>query len=269
MKSFEDLQELGANVIHEQTHIARAKLDSILNKTYDDLTRVQFMGFISILEREYGIDLSSIRDEYNEVMQTHLDVVLPKSSAILQAASRTRQKWVIGGVIAVLALITLGYMAQGELSISPSEDIIKLTSTDVAVVDQNTDIALPVEINTTVMTPVVEANMSLVMDEQNRSMPSVTNFEKAVSIKPSAKVWVGMMDIDSGKKTQKITKDAIVLDGSKNTLFMFGHGRLEITTPEGKKTLKERNAVWFTFENGKLQQINEVQFMEINKGANW
>jgi hypothetical protein len=268
MKSFEDLQELGANVIHEQTHIARAKLDSILNKTYDDLTRVQFMGFISILEREYGIDLSSIRDEYNEAMQTHLDVVLPKSSAILQAASRTRQKWVIGGVIAVLALITLGYMTQGQLSISPSEDIIKLSSTDVEVVDQNTDIVLPVEMNTTVVTPVVEANVSLVKDEQNRSMPS-TSFESAVNIKPSAKVWVGMMDLDTGKKTQKITKDTIVLDGSKNTLFMFGHGRLEIMTHEGKKTLKEKNAVWFTFENGKLQQINEAKFVEINKGANW
>ena len=269
MKSFEDLQELGANVIHEQTHIARAKLDSILNKTYVDLTRVQFMGFISILEREYGIDLSSIRDEYNEVMQTHLDVVLPKSSAILQAASRARQKWVLGGIVAVVALITLGYMTQGELSISPSEDIIKLSSTDVEVVDQNTDILLPVEINTTVVTPVVEANVSVVKDEQNKGMPSITNSETAVNIKPSAKVWVGMMDINTGKKTQKITKDTIVLDGSKNTLFMFGHGRLEITTSEGMKTLKERNAVWFTFENGKLQQINEAQFIEINKGARW
>ena len=50
---------------------------------------------------------------------------------------------------------------------------------------------------------------------------------------------------------------------------MFGHGRLEIMTPDGKKTLNDRNTVWFTFENGKLKQINETQFAEINKGTSW
>lgn len=270
MKSFEDLQELGANVIHEQTHIARAKLELVLNKTYIDLTRVQFMGFISILEREYGIDLSSIRHEYDEFMQTHPDVVLPKSSVILQAESRSRQKWVLGGIVAIAVLIALGSMTQGKLSISPSDDIIKLNSTDVQVVDQNTDAVLPLEMNTTVVTPIAEANVSAVKHEQNTSKAaSAVNFKSAMNIKPITKVWVGMMDMTTGQKTQKITKDTIVLDGSKNTLFMFGHGRLEITTPEEKKTLKERDAVWFTFEDGKLQQINEAQFIEINKGTNW
>ena len=269
MKSFEDLQELGANVIHEQTHIARSKLELVLNKTYGDLTRVQFMGFISILEREYGMDLSNIRHEYDEFMQTHPDVIVQKSSVILQAESRSRQKWVLGGIVAIVVLIVLGSMTQGQLSISPSDDIIKLSTTDVQVVDQNTDVVLPAEINTSITTPVIEANVSTAKHEQNTTMASVVATDNAVSIKPIAKVWVGMMDMATGQKTQKITKEAIVLDGSKNTLFMFGHGRLEIMTPDGKKTLKERNAVWFTFENGKLKQINETQFIEINKGTSW
>jgi ketosteroid isomerase-like protein len=269
MNNFEDLQKLGANVIHEQTHIARAKLELVLNKSFADLNRVQFMGFMSILEREYGIDLSDIRHEYDEFMQTHPDVMLPKSSVILQAESRTRQKWVLGGVVAIAVLIALGSMTQGRLSISPSDDIIKLSSADVEIVDQNTDVITPAEMNTTVIAPVVEANVSVVKHEQNTTVASVKNIETAISIKPIVKVWMGMMDMTTGQKTQKVTKDPVVLDVSKNTLFMFGHGRLEITTAEGKKTLQDRNTVWFTFENGKLQQINEEQFTEINKGINW
>ena len=269
MNSFEDLQELGANVIHEQTHIARAKLESVLNKTYGDLTRVQFMGFMSILEREYGVDLSNIRHEYDEFMQTHPDVVISKSSVILQAESRARQKWVLGSIVAIVILIALGSMTQGQLSISPSDDIIKLNSTDVEVVDQNTDIVTPVEMNATTVSPILEANTSVVKYEQNISTVPVTSIENALSIKPIVKVWVGMLDMSSGEKTQKVTKDTIILDGSKNTLYMFGHGRLDIMTREGKKTFKERNAVWFTFENGKLEQIDESQFKEINKGINW
>lgn len=269
MKSFEDLQELGANVIHEQTHISRSKLELLLNKSYTDLTRVQIMGFISILEREYGIDLSNIRHEYDDFMHTHPEVIAPKSSVILQAASRSRQKWVLGGIVAIVVLIVLASMTQGQLTISPSDDIIKLSTTDVQVVDQNIDVALPVEANTTIVTPIVDVNVSIAKKEQNTTIPSVINVETAISIKPAVKVWVGMMDMTTGQKTQKVTKDLIILDVSKNTLFMFGHGRLEITTPDGKKTLKERNTVWFTFENGKLKQINEAQFVEINKGTSW
>ncbi|MCL4432365.1 MAG: hypothetical protein M1300_08595 [Epsilonproteobacteria bacterium] len=268
MKTFEDLQNLGANVIHEQTHIARSKLELVLNKSFADLTRVQFMGFVSILEREYGIDLSGIRQEYDEFVQSHPDVIIQKESVILQAQSRSRQKWILGGVVAITLLIVIGSMIQGRLSIAPSEDVIQLSSGNVEVVDANLGI-VPVEINTTVIAPIVEANTTALKSEINISTKSVTTIENAVSIKPMVKVWIGMLDLTTGTKSQKTTTDSIVLDKSKNTLYMFGHGRLEIVTPNGTKILKDRNAVWFTYENGQLKQINEAEFAVKNNGVTW
>jgi len=268
MKTFEDLQSLGANVIHEQTHIARSKLELVLNKVFSDLTRVQFMGFISILEREYSIDLSGIRQEYDEFMQTHPDVVIQKKSVILQAQSRSRQKWVLGGVVAITLLIAIGSMIQGRLSIAPSEEVMQLSSANVEVVDENMGIA-PLEINTTVVTPIMEANVTAVKQDSNASTKSVETIDNAISIKPTVKVWMGTLDLTTGAKSQKTTMDPIVLDKSKNTLYMFGHGRLEIVTPEGMKILKDRNTVWFTYENGHLKQINETEFVAKNNGATW
>ncbi|MDP2078423.1 MAG: hypothetical protein Q8N01_05070 [Sulfuricurvum sp.] len=268
MKTFDDLQNLGANVIHEQTHIARSKLELVLNKSFADLTRVQFMGFISILEREYGIDLSGIRQEYDEFVQSHPDVVIQKESVILQAQSRSRQKWILGGVVAITLLIVIGSMIQGRLSIAPSEDVIQLSSGNVEVVDANLGI-VPVEINTTVIAPIVEANTTALKSELNISTKSVATIENAVSIKPTVKVWIGILDLTTGTKSQKTTTDPIVLDKSKNTLYMFGHGRLEILTPNGTKILKDRNAVWFTYENGQLKQINEAEFSVKNNGVAW
>ena len=268
MKTFEDLVNLGANVIHEQTHIARSKLELLLNKSFADLRRVQFMGFISILEREYGMDLSAIRQEYDEYMQTHPDVIVQKESAILQAQSKSRQKWVLGGVVAVTLLIAMGSMIQGRLSIAPSEEVIHLSSGNVEVVDENTDRA-PVEISTSIVSPIVEANSTVLPKESEVSNKSVTTIENAVSIKPMVKVWMGVLDLTTGAKSQKITMDPIVLDKSKNTLYMFGHGRLEIVTPDGTKIVKDRNAVWFTYENGQLNQINEREFEAKNNGAAW
>lgn len=269
IETFEDLQELGVSVLHEQTHIARNKLELLLTKSFDELTRVQFMGFVSILEREYGIDLYFLREEYDQFVNSHPSTLVAKESAILQVSSRSKQKWILGGIAAVIALIALASIMQGELSIDPSQEVMQLSSADVEVVDQNTDVIVPVEINATVVTPVVEANVSLPQSEYNVSMQPMDNIENAVSIKPITRAWVGMMDLTSGAKTQKITSKTIVIDRSKSTLYMFGHGRLKITTPEGKKTLKEKDPVWFIFENGKLQQINEEQFSAKNNGPTW
>lgn len=279
MNSFEDLQSLGANVIHEQTHIARSKLELVLNKSFSSLTRVQFMGFMSILEREYGIDLTELRNEYDDFMQTHPDAVLPKKSVILQAQSRSRQKWVLGGILAIAVLVALGSMIQGRLSIAPSEDIMKLSSTDVEVLDMNTGMITPAELNTTVSevnTTVVKNEINTTTkpviapkDDMNISKKSVKTIENAVSIKPSVKVWMGMLDLTTGAKSQKTTTEPIVLDKTKNILYMFGHGRLDIVTPDGTKTLSDRNTVWFIYENGQLKQISAAEFAIKNNGANW
>ena len=279
MNSFEDLQSLGANVIHEQTHIARSKLELVLNKSFSSLTRVQFMGFMSILEREYGIDLTELRNEYDDFMQTHPDAVLPKKSVILQAQSRSRQKWVLGTIVAIALLVALGSIIQGRLSIAPSEDIMKLSSTDVEVLDTNTGMITPSELNTTIAeinTTTVKNEINTTIkpviapkDDMNISKKSVKTIENAVSIKPSVKVWMGMLDLTTGAKSQKTTMDPIVLDKTKNVLYMFGHGRLDIVTPDGTKTLTDRNTVWFVYENGQLKQISAAEFAIKNNGANW
>ncbi len=278
VKTFEDLQNLGVNSLHEHTHIARHQIELLLNKSFDKLNRIQFMGFVSILEREYGIDLSSFREEYDAENPIHsmFDSVTP--SSVLQAPSTSRSKWIAGGIGAILLLLIIASMTQGELSSAPKEEIIKLNTTPVEVVESNTTTEnnVTAEINATdsdlsesnitrplaVAVP-VEENTTLVPDVQG------DNFGHVLSIKPSSKVWMGMMDLDTGKKTQRKTSEPIVIDTTKNWLFIFGHGRLKIITSNESKMLKERNPVWFLYENGSLRQLNREQFEEKNHGSRW
>lgn len=270
--TFEDLQNLGVNPLHEHTHISRHQLELLLNKSFDQLTRVQFMGFVSILEREYTIDLTSLRDEYD--MQIPRQIILDgTSSTVLQAPSTARQKWIVGAIGAIVILVVVASMTQGELSTAPKEEVMNLSSATVEVFEENTTIETNVtaetngtELNSSeanITVPLLEHNISVVADGES------INFKNVLSIKPSSKVWVGMMDLSSGEKTQKITNEAIVIDTTKSWLFVFGHGRLQILTSEGATTLKERNAIWFAYENGILQQLNREQFEAKNHGSKW
>jgi len=276
--TFEDLQNLGVNSLHEHTHIARHQIELLLSKSFHQVNRVQFMGFVSILEREYAIDLTSLRDEYDAQIpkQTTLDGVSP--SAVLQAPSTSRQKWIMGAIGAIVILVVIASMTQGELSTAPKEEVMSLNSAAIDVLETNTtfETNASVETNATELNVsevnVSEARLAIPVQEQNRTIvtnPQGFNFGHVLSIKPSSKVWVGMMDLATGEKTQKITKEAITIDTTKNWLFVFGHGRLQILTADGSTTLKERNAIWFAYENGSLQQLSREEFEVKNHGSKW
>ncbi len=273
--SFEDLQELGANSIHERTHISRAKLEQVLHKSFDELKRVQFMGFVSILEREYGVNLESLRSEYDAYVGLNPDIAIEKPSAVLQASSNSRTLWIFGAIGAVIVLMIIGSMMQGKLSIAPKEEVMELSSAAIEVVDSNSSEINASDVNAIIDINMTEINATQLTQEHNKSIISmdtegkILNFADVLSIKPSSKVWVGMMDLATGEKTQKVTKDPILIDSTKSWLFVFGHGRLEIVTSSGNKILKERNTVWFTYENGSLQQLTLEEFNIKNKGSNW
>ncbi len=272
IKTFEDLQELGCNSIHENTHITRAKVEAILNKSFDELTKVQFMGFLSILEREYKLDLSSLREEYDAYVQQNVDMLTPQKSVILQAQSRARRVWIIGAIIAVMLLLGISWMVQGKLSVFPTEDVLQLSTASIEVPEENLSIEINAssEVNATdlntsqaVLSPIPEDNKDIITDTAEIDLGHVQ------SIKPLYKVWVGMMNLDTGVKTQRLTDRPIIIDTTKNWLFMFGHGRLKIETLDKNITLEEKNTVWFSCENGKLIQLNHKQFQAKNKGKNW
>lgn len=274
IKTFEDLQELGCNSIHENTHISRPKIEQVLNKSFGELSKVQFMGFISILEREYQLDLSSLREEYNEYTQMHPDSSNTEKSAILQAQSHARRLWVIVALVVIILLVGIAWAVQGALSTYPKEEVIQLSSAAIEVVDSNLTEMNVSDANGTNEINVTEVNATQLTEEQNQSIivdaqDQVLNFGNVISIKPASKVWVGMMDLATGEKTQKVTKDPIVIDTTKNWLFIFGHGRLEIVASGGSKTVKERNTAWFAYENGVLQRLTFEQFKTKNKGSNW
>ena len=60
------LRGIGAQKIHELTHIARQHVQAVLHETFDDMNKIQFLGFVSILEREYGVDLSDLKAKGQE-----------------------------------------------------------------------------------------------------------------------------------------------------------------------------------------------------------
>lgn len=280
-KTFEELQSLGVESIHERTHISRDKLELILAKSYGEINKIQFMGFISILEREYGLDLSEIREEFNSYQQLN-GFRQPKQSIILQPAANSKQKWIVAGLTLIAVLLTLGYSLQTKMSNFPQEEVLQLSSSAVEVLEElkemnaTQDLNGTQELNTTAesnATQAVDLNKTKKISDQNVTEPEKPQLDRIVKegleIRPVYKVWFGLIDLESGEKIQRITKDPITIDPSKNWLIVLGHGRVEIVSPSQSETLRESGTVWFSVENGVLKRISQEEFMGRNGGKNW
>lgn len=74
----EKLKEIGAQKIFEQTHITKEHIQAILHKSFEGLTKVQFQGFVSILEREYQVDLKDLKSDASEFYNHYEDKFLKK-----------------------------------------------------------------------------------------------------------------------------------------------------------------------------------------------
>ncbi len=257
--TFEDLQALGAEKIHERTHISRDKLEQFLSKSYGEIARVQFMGYLSILEREYGVDLSEVKEEYNEFHQDNETLMPSKASVILQSSTSSKPKWIAAGIIGIAALMGGGYLLQGTMSAAPKEEVMHLTTANVDVV------------------PIQESNQS----EANGTLASSALTEEGaegnrsasigsqLSILPTYKVWYGIIDTATQERKQNTTKEPILIDGSKNHLIVLGHGKVQIQSSEGTTELNESNRVYFAAEGGKMKLIPHKEFIERNGGKEW
>lgn len=263
-KTFNELQSLGVEKIHEKTHISRDKIELVLTKSYGEINKIQFMGFISILEREYGIDLNEIKEEFLDYQEEHKNSFQPKQSVILQPSSRAKQKWIIAGLLLILALIVGGYFAQAKMANDPYEEVMQLSTAAVEVIDDAKEVNI---------SAALENNATEPVKEQNASVPQapVQNVSAAsgLELRPVYKVWVGMIDLATRQKTQMITKEPIKIDTSKNWLIVLGHGRLEIVSPAGNEMMNEVNTVWFQCENGVLKRLTNQEFIAANGGKGW
>jgi len=63
MQLNEILEENSVKSISQKTNISEINIDALVSSEFNKLKRVKTMGFISIIEREYKVDLSALKEQ--------------------------------------------------------------------------------------------------------------------------------------------------------------------------------------------------------------
>ena len=147
------LEKNSITVISKMTNISENNLEALFSKKFEQLKRVKTLGFISIIEREYKIDLSSLQQEsllYYDEHNINESVTL---GLPLDEEKPSKSKWLIFIILVIFVYASwyiatqfdkshlqelVSFQKQNESEvILPSDVGIEMISTEEIIQDKN------------------------------------------------------------------------------------------------------------------------------------
>lgn len=274
MADLEKLRELGAHKIYEQTHIARRFVQNILDENFSTMNKIQFAGFISILEREYSVDLHELIEIYNDKFNEEESNEAPFVVSIQESNEKESNKALYVALpIAILAVVFFMY------NFNTSSPETK-EPTALIVEEETSLVNIDSEFNNTT---IAEAKVNLDhMDNATNPVQALTQ-EKVVEevitiepihpskfeVNPRSKLWIGIIDLETYERKQKLTSEAFDLDPEKEWLLVMGHGYVDFHVNGEEKKFADENKMWFGYEKATLTKLKRQEFKDKNRGKAW
>ncbi len=246
------LRSIGAQKIHEQTHIARHHAQALLHESFDDMTKVQFLGFISILQREYSVDLSELKlkgeEFYGAKTSSH-----EQSTKVF--VTPKKKKSYTGIYIVLVVLIAIVFIVGSFLTTQTKTKSDPIDNSAIENAKENIQIS--------------ESNITLIEDENITKEIVIPEVEKAFKIISKRRLWIGYMDLKTYKKNQKTFSGEMSLDPQKDWLLTLGHGHVDIEIDGEVTNFKDRRNIRFLYKDSNLSKITFEEFKKLNRGKKW
>ncbi|MCV3346314.1 hypothetical protein L8U40_05490 [Campylobacter lari] len=291
MDSWKKLEDLNLLEVQKRTQIEIACLEYIIKKDFKSLSRFNVNGFIKILQREYELDFSNFLEEYhayleeNGIEKKNHVYISPRMNSYTKESSSV---WYIVIIVVVLLIVALAWgvsrffqsstLDENTTNVLNQEQVVleeKVDENETPVVNFFADDVIENnETNTTILEPIDESNNTIeetLEDNASSNMPeeNIILLNESI-IKPSAELWLGMVDLKTFKKSSLTIKNDYVLPLDKDMLITTGHAAFSLND-ENNNTLEFKNGVskFLMIKDGKIKQITKAEFIKENRGKLW
>lgn len=266
---FEKLKSIGVQKIHEATHIARSHIQAMLQENFEDMNTVQLAGFISILEREYSVDLSELKNKAKEYFKNNSQSVKKAKAAHVFLAHKRKRKLALIYIIAGVTLLVLFAI----FIISSSDDEIPTVDNTVIESAQSNISVVTIEQNSTTAdenSTFADENSTLNKEEKIEvPSPEAVIETPSFKIMPNSQVWMGYIDLATGKRDQKTFSGELLLDPAKEWLLFIGHGQMSVEINGVTTSFNNKNSMRFLYKNSELKEVDSKEFKNLNSGKAW
>lgn len=305
INGLEKLKKIGAREISKTTHIDEEYLEKIISCDYEALKNHNAKGFIKILEREYEVDLSHWLASYEEIRgSVEASITSQYAKPIITSSNNSRQKnsnWWLWMLILVVLLGVIFYFKLYQIFdffpkilddknrsvtysqtpvISKVEETLQSAGIKLPQIDMNSSIVKFVEdkndTNATNLKPLNALDKIIALEhnasEANKTIDnnqSTTALPNEATIRPSGKIWIGIIDLKSGKKTTLTTGEPYTFALDSDLLVLTGHGIFSLEMNGKEEKINKKAPMRFLVKDSNLTKISYEEFLKLNKGRAW
>jgi len=255
--------------ISKRTKISPISLKYIKDKEYDKIPRVKFLGFINILQREFGVDLSELIEEYNASHPSEKPIPTsnPTPPPPQEEEKKDLKKIIIPAIIGIGVFVG-GYFLFNFSKQKPQKEEVKVTeiikqtnSTKKmpTITPQESKIVAKLDENITeenITTP--KNNQTIANKEINETnitkKPTLATYP--VTIIPKQKVWFRAINLDTNKTISILTSNPKTLPKG-NYYIKFGHGLVEMNYANKTISPNTKQIVRIILKNGEYEYIKK------------
>lgn len=238
--------------INEKTRISIANIEKLAQKDFSGLKRVQALGLISILEREYGETLTDLRQASDEYFGSLVETISPSMDLIKEVSSPSGQKW----LILLLGLILIGAIWFFYSSLNKNT-----TQAIAAPITEETDMILEpiaVESNVIDLNKTSDGNITSI----NVVDANLTNTTSStVKIVPVKRLWFAIVDLTTKKVVNHSMTQLFETNTTGDILIATSVAPFSMITTAGEKKYNDFKSHYFKVTNGITEEITKEVFV--------
>ncbi len=291
MSDFEKFKQMDDEEIFKKTFIAPKNIRNLKEENFKRLgSKSRALGFISIIERQLGLNLDELRQKVEEYFGDRLDY---QNAFEIHERVVEKKRLPIWQIMLVLLVGAGGYYWYNSTeqetvqnaspkeffssssissSISSSVSSVVTSSSAIAVAEASSSQVQSSEQEqetTTDQSASQEENLSVANEQNASSSISSEAILPKVTIIPKRKLWIGIIYLDNFKRKNYITSSPVELNTSRDQLIVTGHGKLQIDSDGEIEDFNSTKKMRFIYRAGVLEVIDRNTFKLHNRGKDW
>jgi len=252
MQLNEILEKYTLEEIAKQTKIDKKSLENLFDLKFSDIRKAKALGFVSILEREYKVDLSKLKSEVLSYYKEHQ----AKESVVVgiprEMPKRKNPKMILS-IVATFVVLASGFLFT-QVDKNTLKNMIPL-------LDKQTIEEYLFEDDTlvTVIPPLEE-----------KSSDTLKSYHNLVEIIPSDKLWIGIINTTTLKREYLIIDKAYTLDlSSSGWLVATSALGFTIINEKGRQSFDDEEEHYFKIDKKETQLLTQKEYLAQGGWNEW
>ncbi len=274
----ETLKQIGVQGVSMKTHISPDKIRKLLEGEFEAFSPIQFNGFVTIIEREFDVDLAEWREAYAATAPEAEDPLAASEDDPFANAAKSKRRQQLAVVVSVVLLLVVVVVTYLVLGGGEKRKKIEFNNTAIEQAQANIT-ALNASSTQAQAEALQEAHQDEAAESATVEVPETAEAVEAekqksvalddVIFHPRMKLWLGVIDADTFKRSVYMTDAPIRLDGSKSWLIITGHGRFSLDCGGEEYRYDKQDRMFLLYEGGSCRPISEQDFKARNRGKVW